>query len=101
MILDLRLTVLMEASENGDQATVKSLLDAGANANARDTFGYTPLHWATFHSWVHGGPVVDLLVAHGADINAKANNGTTIPLLADLNADPEVRKALEHATTQK
>jgi ankyrin repeat protein len=53
---------------------VKLLLDAGANANARDSGGATPLHGAAAAGW---NQVVTRLAAHGADLFAKDGRGRT------------------------
>ncbi len=50
------------------------LLDAGADPNARDHLGMTPLMWATALSDVS---VVEALLAHGADAAAVDENGHT------------------------
>jgi uncharacterized protein len=50
------------------------LLDAGADPNARNDEGITPLHMAVFPE------MVELLVRRGADINVRSKDGRT-PLL--------------------
>jgi ankyrin repeat protein len=56
--------------------TLKLLLDAGGEINAKDNIrGQTPLHGAAFWGW---NPAVELLVARGADLNAKDNQGKTV-----------------------
>ena len=47
-------------------------LAAGADVNAKDNHGYTPLHRAA-----NGGQneIVELLIAKGADVNAKTKFG--------------------------
>jgi hypothetical protein len=51
------------------EATIKTLLDAGADVDARFTGAHaeTPLHWAASSNDVH---VLDLLLDRGADIEA-------------------------------
>src|SRR4029077_7243299 len=65
-------------TEDTAQRSVESLrliLDAGGEINARDNIrGQTPLHGAAFWGWT---PAVELLVARGADLNAKDNQGKT------------------------
>ena len=46
---------------------IQCLLDAGANVNAVDADGWTPLHWACSTGFIEG---VVLLLKHGAEVNA-------------------------------
>jgi ankyrin repeat protein len=53
---------------------VRVLISAGANVNARDGKGSTPLIWAT----ISGHPqVVEILLGHGADETLKNKDGFT------------------------
>ncbi len=49
-----------------------SLLDAGAEVNARNKRGSTPLHWA-----IHDEAKVRLLLSRGATVNARQVEGRT------------------------
>lgn len=64
-----------------DVETVKLLLECGADIEAKDSYGATPL----LQKVRCGGPteVARLLLEWGADIEAKNSNGNT-PLLAAL-----------------
>ena len=68
-------------SESGDLAGVQVLLDKGANVNAKDDEGFTPLHQAA--EWGHI-EIVELLIASGAYVNAQITDippeGAFIPL---------------------
>jgi len=55
----------------------KILIEHGADVNARDQDGLTPLHNT---AWTNNGEVAKLLIANGADVNAKDNYENT-PLL--------------------
>ncbi|KAK3326714.1 ankyrin repeat-containing domain protein [Apodospora peruviana] len=60
----LKQTPLFYAAENGHEAAVRVLIDAGVNPNSDNYNGLTPLHRAAAHN--HGG-VIRLLLAAGVD----------------------------------
>ncbi|KDQ11085.1 hypothetical protein BOTBODRAFT_114842 [Botryobasidium botryosum FD-172 SS1] len=71
------------------------LLDAGADVNAKDMHGHTPLHYACHRSWHEEGLIpslVSLLVSAGADVSASDNPEGFTPLhLAVLcHYDPNI-----------
>jgi len=63
-----------DAAKNGDLADVQAELDKGADVNAKDADGWTPLYFAA-----NGGhkEIVELLIAKGASVNAKNVDGET------------------------
>ena len=65
----------------GSNATVAAalLLALGADADARDSEGWRPLHWAAYED-DGGGAVASLLLAAGADGNARAGAERQAPL---------------------
>ncbi len=63
-----------DAARPGDLAGVQAQLDAGANVNAKDENGRTPLHFAAQY---RRKEIAELLIANGAEVNAKANDGRT------------------------
>jgi hypothetical protein len=74
-------TLLHDAAEGNRKTTegkrkemVELLLSYHANVNARNGFGYTPLHIAIMSQ---STDIVQLLLDNGADINARAKNGDT------------------------
>jgi ankyrin repeat protein len=66
------LTVL--GSQYGKVAIAKMLIKYGADLNSRDTFGWTPLHWAARYGHID---VVQLLIDSGADVDATQREGLT------------------------
>ena len=75
----------------GDAEVAQLLLDAGADANARQHGGYTPLHAAA-----HNGNVelVDLLLARGADASLTTDDGQTAADLAAAGGHPDLAARL-------
>ena len=63
---------IYEAAYDGNIEAVKQHLAAGTDVNVKDGIGVTPLHFA-----VLGGhkELAELLIANGADVNAKTNTG--------------------------
>ena len=75
-LIDPKVTPLMQAAEAGDLQAVKTLLASGADVNAHDQRGWTPLMHASM-SLKANAEVVRTLMAAGADVNAKDRVGRT------------------------
>jgi serine/threonine-protein phosphatase 6 regulatory ankyrin repeat subunit B len=63
-----------DAVKAADLVKLQQLLDAGAEVDARDEQGYTPLHWAVDQGVLE---ISHLLIEHQADVSSQANNGDT------------------------
>src|SRR5262249_32721444 len=78
---------------------VVALLDAGHDPNEHDKHGYTPLLWAAFRGAMGNQvPVIQALIAAGADVNAitRAGDANVLMLAIEAQEDVIVRTLLEH-----
>jgi len=73
---------LHRAAETGDVATVTKLLNAKYPVNRFDDLGKTPLHYAAASEHLN---VVDLLLRHGANVNAHDDRVIGNTPLADVS----------------
>jgi ankyrin repeat protein len=76
--------LLLAAIRNGDFVQVQSLLQQGADVNARTVTGDTALMQAALNADL---PMMQLLLVKGADINARGADGTSALLRAVHDAD--------------
>jgi ankyrin repeat protein len=67
-------SILIDAARDDDADILQSLLDAGADINAKDTAGYTALMWA---AGLGHTDTVKLLLDHGADVHIENNYKNT------------------------
>jgi ankyrin repeat protein len=68
---------LFDAAKAGNAVAVKRLISAGADINARNEAGWTPLHFAAAEGH---NDIIDLLLNKGARIDAQDKDGIT-PLI--------------------
>jgi ankyrin repeat protein len=62
------------AARGGHKEIVELVIANGADVNAKDEYGLTPLHNAAYKGHKE---VVELVIAKGADVNAKGVEGWT------------------------
>ena len=79
-------TPLHKAVQNRNLSDVRRLLDGGADINAQDSEGGTPLYWAAAGPYPNRRQnlvqIAELLISRGAAIDMPNNDGTTPLLLA-------------------
>jgi excisionase family DNA binding protein len=85
-----RLT-LHRAVDEGDFAALNSLIDAGADVNARSSDEWTPLMLATIKGHTE---MVEALLKNGADSNARNKKGWTALMFAVSMSDAETTRIL-------
>jgi ankyrin repeat protein/uncharacterized membrane protein YjfL (UPF0719 family) len=87
------MTDLHRAAQQGNEAEATSLLTAGAGAdiNARNAKGWTPLHFAAYNSKT---AVAKLLLAAGADVTLKTDEGQTASRLATVEGCQDIVDAI-------
>jgi len=82
---------LFEAVHQNNFEEVKILVESGANVNARDKIGYTPLLTVANTDNLE---IFKYLVEHGADINARVNSKFGVLHKASMNKNPIILKYL-------
>jgi ankyrin repeat protein len=80
-----RVAPVHAAAATCDRATMRLLLEHGADPNARQQLDYTPLHGAASRGDIE---MAQLLLEHGADRHAKAADGKTIADAARTHEQP-------------
>jgi len=83
--------MLLDAVKNFDVKKVEEALNAGADINAKNVYGRTPLTWTSYYS---NKDIVELLIKAGANVNAKDNDGWTALILASINGLTDIIELL-------
>lgn len=82
---------IRDAAQRGDIGSARKFLQRGIKIDERNHNGETALHWA-----IEGNnkPMVEFLIANGADVNAKNDRGHTPLLWADGYVRTEIAALL-------
>lgn len=92
----LQVPILGLAAVRGDAAIVRMLIAKGADVNARDKTGSTPLFWAV-RSDYDSAEVAEVLIKAGADVNARDMSGESVMDLAQRRGMVRSAKVLRSA----
>jgi uncharacterized protein len=79
------------AAQSGVAECVEVLLEVGANVDARDKFGNTPL-WRAVFNYRGRGTVITRLLLAGSDPHALNRSGVSPASLAQTTANNEVAR---------
>jgi len=71
---------LLKAADGGDLEQVELLIDSGADIDARNSLGWTPLMLSAGD--IDSDKTAKFLIMHGADVNAKNKYGLTPLMIA-------------------
>ena len=83
---------LIDAVKAGDTEAIRTLIQRGADVNAKEGDGGTALHWASYHDDLDAA---DLLIRAGANVNAVNDLGATALWTASQNgSEAMVRRLL-------
>jgi len=91
-------TVAMAAAYWNDPQLLKDALNGGADPNAKDSFGNTALHFATF---APSEEPMKLLLTAGAEVNVQSRRGESPLLSAVRNAQVDQIKQLRAALASR
>ena len=80
-----------DAAWSGSVEILDALTEAGAQVDCLDSFGHQPLHWAAVTP--NNSDFIQCLIRKGADIEAKAFNGSR-PLRLACTSDPTKLRTL-------
>jgi len=92
---DMAIHALNAAAAGGHTAIVALLLDAGAESDAPQHGGWTPLMSAAANG---DAATLDVLLEHGADPRVRADDGGDAAALADQRSHPELAERLRDLT---
>ncbi len=84
-------SALADAAEQHDKASIRALLQTGADVNVAQVDGTTALHWAAYND---DAETVALLVKAGANVNAVNNYGVPPLAQACINGNAAIVKLL-------
>jgi N-acyl-D-amino-acid deacylase len=92
--------ILSLASMRGDAEIAKMLIEKGAEVNAQDAMGHTPLMWGAY-SDRGAAQLVRTLIEAGADVRARSNSGESAMTWALRHGNAKVMELLRQAGAEE
>jgi ankyrin repeat protein len=92
-------TPLMVAAGEGHGKVIDLLIDSGADLNAVNSIGQTALHFAAASFWAENLEIVKSLVARGANVNSKDDQGRRPFEMASTKGHNDTAALLNEFTT--
>ena len=93
----LGVTALHFAASGGKAEVAKRLLESGADVDARDADGDTPLHWALHWTGLRHVEVIKILLEGGASLKGGSEDDQPMIFYAARNETPEIMKLIIEA----
>lgn len=81
----------------GDVETVKKMIELGEDVNQK-SLGMAPVHFAARYN---KSEILEVLIASGADLKKRCDNGYTAMKYAELSNATDAMKVLKKATKKK
>lgn len=78
--------IMFEALTAGNIAVLEDSIKSGADVNAKDRCGFTPLHYASFNGYKPS--VYDMLIVAGADVDIVDSTAFLTPLMLSAALSP-------------
>jgi len=97
VIFTLEVDTFCKLIAKGDIEAVKSMIEAGTNINQK-SIGMTPLMYAARYNRVE---IVNLLIAHGANLKTKSNRGFSALEYAEMSKANDTYNLISDALNSK